>query len=235
MLEDYLNELRLRIEAAYSRSAAVRVQWPARLARRFQGSEVVGLDPGSLFIGRARSSAEGIDGLAFVTGDGRDLPFEDGSFDAVVCHTALCHIPQPERVLAEAMRVARPSGWLAVFDGDYATTTVAICDHDPLQTCADAAIAALVHDRWLIRRLPALMTAAGWQLVRTRSHGYVETTQAQYMLTLVDRGADALAAATSITKDTAEALKEEARRRVRAGTFFGHIAYGSVLAHNPDA
>jgi hypothetical protein len=100
-----------------------------------------------------------------------------------------------------------------VFDGDYVTTTVAICDHDPLQTCADAAIAALVHDRWLIRRLPALMTAAGWQLVRTR--GYVETTQAQYMLTLVDRGADTLTAAASITKDTAEALKEQARRRVR--------------------
>jgi hypothetical protein len=53
------------------------------------------------------------------------------------------------------------------------------------------------------------------------------------MLTLVDRGADALAAAGSITAATAESLKEEARHRVRARTFFGHIAYGSVIARRP--
>jgi len=234
MLEGYLNELPLATGARILEIGCGTGAVARTLARRFEGSEVVGIDPGALFIDRARSRAEGIDGLAFVIGDGRDLPFEDGSFDAVVCHTTLCHIPEPERVLAEALRVARSGGWLAVFDGDYATTTVAICDHDPLQTCADAAIEALVHDRWLLRRLPALMAAVGWQLVRTRSYGYVETTQAQYMLTLVDRGADALAAARSITNDTAEALKEEARRRVRADTFFGHIAYGSLLACSPE-
>ena len=144
-----------------------------------------------------------------MTGDGRDLPFDDSSFDAVVCHTALCHIPGPEGVLAEALRVTRPIGWLAVFDGDYATTTVAISDHDPLQALAlKAAIAALVHDRWLFRRLPTLIQAAGWQVVRTRSHGYVETAEAQYMLTLVDRGADALAAAGIISDETAEFMQE---------------------------
>lgn len=230
MLEDYLNELPLPAGARILEIGCGTGAVARTLAHKFEGSEVVGLDPGSLFIERARSRADGFDGLMFAIGDGRDLPFEDSSFDAVVCHTALCHIPEPGRVLAEALRVARASGWLAVFDGDYATTTVAICDHDPLQTCVDAAIAALVHDRWLVRRLPALITAVGWQLVRTRSHGYVEITKAQYMLTLVDRGADALAASGSIDKSAAEAVKEEARRRVRAGTFFGHIAYASVIA-----
>lgn len=53
------------------------------------------------------------------------------------------------------------------------------------------------------------------------------------MLTLVDRGAEALAAAGAVTSATAEALKEEARRRVEAGTFFGHIAYASAIARKP--
>ena len=57
-------------------------------------------------------------------------------------------------------------GALAVFDGDYATTTVALGDHDPLQACADAAMAALVHDRYLVRRLGTLVRAAGWDVVR---------------------------------------------------------------------
>jgi len=233
MLEDYLHDLPISggarvLEIGCGTGAVART-----LAAQPPVSEVVGVDPSSLFIDQARRRAEGIDELSFVVGDGRDLSFEDCSFDAVVCHTALCHIPGPERVLAEGLRVTRSSGWLAVFDGDYATTTVAITNHDPLQTCVDAAVAALVHDRLLVRRLPALMRVTGWQVVRTRSHGYVETGSAQYMLTLVDRGADALAATGAVTSATADALKEEARQRAAAGTFFGHIAYASVIARKP--
>jgi ubiquinone/menaquinone biosynthesis C-methylase UbiE len=59
----------------------------------------------------------------------------------VVCHTSLCHIPEPERALAEARRVTAEGGALAVFDGDYASTTVATSACDPLQACADALVA----------------------------------------------------------------------------------------------
>jgi hypothetical protein len=50
------------------------------------------------------------------------------------------------------------------------------------------------------------------------------------MLTIIDRGADMLAAAGTIGAELAAALKAEARRRAEAGTFFGHIAYMSVIA-----
>ena len=40
------------------------------------------------------------------------LRFPDGEFDTVVVHTTLCHVPQPELVLAEAARVcARKESW----------------------------------------------------------------------------------------------------------------------------
>jgi hypothetical protein len=42
-----------------------------------------------------------------------------------------------------------------------------------------------------------------------------------------------LAARGEIDAEAAAALKREARRRVEAGTFFGHIAYGSVIARKP--
>ena len=47
---------------------------------------------------------------------------------------ATAHVPGPERALAEAFRVLRADGRLA-FDGDYATTTVALGPDDPRQAC----------------------------------------------------------------------------------------------------
>ena len=66
--------------------------------------------------------------------------------------------------------------------------------------------------------------------MRVRSHGYLETDEPVYMLTLVDRGADALVSAGRLGAAAAEALKQEARRRAEEGRFFGHIAYTSLIA-----
>ena len=192
--------------------------------------EVVGVDPSPIFVEKARALADGLASLSFMEGDARALPLEDRSFDVVIFHTTLCHVPRPELALAEAARVLREDGWLAVFDGDYATTTVALSDHDPLQACAEAAVSVLVHDRRLVRRLPTLVRAAGFEVVRVRSHGYVETADPSYTLTLVDRGADALVAGGELGPAAAGALKAEARRRAAAGQWFGHIAYASLIA-----
>ena len=91
----------------------------------------------------------------------------------------------PERALAEALRVVRPRGWLAIFDVDYPTTTVALGDPDPLQACMDAAMEDAVHAQWFGRRLPALVR--GFEPPRFRGHGFVKTNEAGYMPTVVDR------------------------------------------------
>ena len=167
--------------------------------------------------------------VLFEEADGRSLPFGKATFDIVVFDSTLCHVPEPESALAEARRVLRPKGGLAIFDGDYATTTVALGDNDPLQACVDATMRHSVNDRWLVRRLPSLVRGAGFDVLRFRSHGFVESTEGGYMLTVVDRGADLLRARGQIGEGLAAALKAEARERVAAGTFFGHIAYGSLI------
>jgi ubiquinone/menaquinone biosynthesis C-methylase UbiE len=229
MLEDYLADLALPdgarvLEVGCGTGAVART-----LAVRPGVGEVVGLDPSPVFVQRARQIAAGVEDLSYVVGGGTALPFDDGAFDAVVFHTVLSHIPEAGAALAEAARVTAAGGALAAFDGDYATTTVALGDRDPLQACVDAAMDALVHDRYLVRRLGTLVRAAGWEVVRLRSHGYVESEDPGYMLTLVDRGADTLVTAGRLGEDAADALKAEARRRVAAGEFFGHIAYASLI------
>jgi SAM-dependent methyltransferase len=196
--------------------------------------EVIGVDPSPLFVAKARELAAGLPGVGFEVGDAICLPFDDCSFDVVVFHTTLCHIPGPQRALAEAMRVLRPGGTLAVFDGDYSTTTVALSDGDPLQSCVTAVLDGLVHDRRLVRRLPKLALEGGFDGVRLRGHSYVEAPSSSgYMLALIARGADGLAARGEIAPATAECLKAEARRRCDEGEFFGHIAYMSLTARRP--
>jgi len=152
----------------------------------------------------------------------------------LIFHTTLSHVPGPEAALKEAFRVLRPSGIMAVFDGNYTTTSLATGEFDPLQTCADAAMAAIVHDRWLIQRLPLLVMDAGFNIIRQRSLGIVETTKPDYMLTIVDRGADVLVSCGRISVELAQALKNEARRRVDTGCFFGSIVYGSLVARKME-
>ena len=229
MLERYTSELDL---APGSRVLEIGCGTGAisRFLATLPGAEAVaGVDPSLVFVERARELADN-DSLEYLIGDGRELELDDSSFDAVVCHTTLCHVPGCERVIAEAYRVLRQDGQLAVFDGDYATTTVAIGSHDPLQTCVEAAMAALVHDPWLMRRIASALADAGFGVSRVCGHSYIQTSDPDYMLTLVERGADVLANEGKLSADSAEALKAEALARADAREFFGHIAYVSTVA-----
>lgn len=204
----------------------------ARLIAAVAG-EVVGVDPSPALLRRGRALSAALENVSFEEADGRALPHADASFDAVVLHRVLCHAPEPERVFAEAVRVLRPRGRIAVFDGDYATITLANGPDDPLQTCVGAFAPEFVNDPWIARRLVALVAARGMAVQTFRSHGYVQIRDPQYMLTIADRGADVLAASGRIGRELASALKREERRRVAEQAFYGHIGYVSLTASKP--
>ena len=64
-------------------------------------------------------------GAAMVAADITRLPFEDASFDAILCIHVLEHVDDDRAAVAELRRVLAPSGWAAVMvplDLDRATT-----------------------------------------------------------------------------------------------------------------
>lgn len=79
---------------------------------------------------------------------------------------------------------------------------------------------ASVTERRVMRRLPSLAREAGFEQVRTRSHGYLDTDGGAYMLSVIDRGVDVLFASGELSTESADELKAEARRRARTGSFF---------------
>lgn len=68
---------------------------------------------------------------AYVRGDARELPFRDGSFDAVCCFAALYLIEEPMRALDEIVRVLAPGGKLALMSS---------CNRGPVPTPAANAV-----------------------------------------------------------------------------------------------
>lgn len=204
-----------------------------RVARWSNVGSVVGVDVAPSLLDRARALCAALPNVAFEEGDATALPFADASFDVVVLDSTISHVPDAGRAVAEAARVLRPNGVLAVFDGDYSTTTVALGEHDPLQACVDAMMSGSLTDAWLMRRLPAIVRDRQLDVVRYASHGYVETSEAEYLLTVIDRGADMLEASGQIGPELAAALKAEARRRAKTGAFFGQIVYTSLVARRP--
>jgi ubiquinone/menaquinone biosynthesis C-methylase UbiE len=201
------------------------------LANRPEVGSVVGLDPSSLMVSRARERHGEIPGLTFATGDAREMAYPDHSFDAAIFHTCLCHVPEPDNALSEAYRVLKPGGRLAVFDGDYATTTASIGEGDPIQNAVEVAIANVVHDRWLVRSLEQRISKVGFGVTRRDAHPYLSKGDHAYFLTLVNRGVDFMVSTGACSMEAGDDLKSEAQRRVETGAFFGFISFVSVLGH----
>ena len=90
-----------------------------RIAER-TGCSVHGIDTHAAAIAEARSAAEQFGLRARATFDQVDaaqrLPFDDASFDALICIDAINHLPNRPAVLGEWARVLKPGGVLVFTD-----------------------------------------------------------------------------------------------------------------------
>ena len=73
------------------------------------------LSPAMMAIARQRAADLGRE-VDFHEGDAEHLPFDDASFDTVLCALSLCTIPSPDAALGEMRRVLRPGGRLLLLD-----------------------------------------------------------------------------------------------------------------------
>ena len=86
---------------------------PALTIADHSGAHVTGLNivESHLAIARDRAAARGLAAQCdFVLGDAMDMPFADGSFDAVYIFEAGCHMPDKPRLYRECFRVLKPGG-----------------------------------------------------------------------------------------------------------------------------
>lgn len=97
------------------------------LAEACPGIRCTGLDITPAMIDTAK--AKNIPNADFVVGDSENLPFDDESFDAVICANSFHHYPNPQAFFDGVKRVLRPGGRLVLRDYTSADWIVWLMNH----------------------------------------------------------------------------------------------------------
>jgi SAM-dependent methyltransferase len=88
--------------------------WTSRVVAR-RGATVTGVDIATSLLDAAerQAAAEQLR-IRYLQGDAEDLPFDDGSFDAVISKCGVMFASKPEAAATELGRVVRPGGRIAL-------------------------------------------------------------------------------------------------------------------------
>lgn len=91
-------------------------------------TRLIGVDISPAMLAQARRKLAGVGQAGWVQALAEELPFADGSFDAVVCANSFHYLRRPLRALEEFRRVLRPGGWLVITDWCDDYLACKICD-----------------------------------------------------------------------------------------------------------
>ena len=97
------------------------------LTREYPDKHYTGLDLTPKMIETAQ--AKNLAGATFLVGDSENLPFEEGSFDAVICANSFHHYPNPQKFFDGAAKVLKPGGVLILRDYTAAGWIVWLMNH----------------------------------------------------------------------------------------------------------
>ena len=99
---------------------------------------VVAVDSSLAMVEAAKSRAKDLSlTVEFVLANAGQLGFDDGCFDCARVDRTLQHIPQPEEVLAEMVRVTRSGGLLVAYEPDWGTFTIGSKNRQTTRKFAD--------------------------------------------------------------------------------------------------
>lgn len=204
------------------------------IARRpaFKG-HVTGIDlsPSLIHAAQRLGQTEGLAAkIDFRAGDSQSLKLPDAAFDAVIAHTLISHVDDPQAVIEELARVVKPGGMIGIFDGDYASITFGTDDPARGRAMDEAIIAAIVTNPRVMREMPQRLRDAKVDLVSSWSYVLAEVGAADFWKPGIQSFMKLLPKAGAATESEAVAWAEEVLHRSDRGVFFGACNFYSYVA-----
>ena len=237
MLSDYLEAMRIdQASMGLDLGCGTGVAARAIARRPGFGGLVLGIDLSQKLANAATQLAEeeGLGGrVRFEAGDALSLGLEDESFDAVVAHTLLSHVNDPARVLAEARRLLRPGGLLGAFDGDYASLTFEAGDEATAKANDEKLIRGVVTQPRVMRRMPMLARAEGFEIVASFAYVLAEIGQGDFWLPAIESFRRLIPKAGAMDEPEADAWARTLMQASAEGVFFGSSNYYGYVLKRP--
>jgi len=106
-------------------------------------------------------------GVPALVCDAANLPFLEATFDGARADRTFQHLLNPERALAEMVRVCKSAGRVVVVDPDYDTQVMEFPDQDLARSVLRYRADHMLRNGTIAHRMPAMFLDAGLRSVRT--------------------------------------------------------------------
>ena len=141
-----------------------------RLASRYPQAEIVGVDILESSVAHARRRYASLaPRVRFEPGDAFELKLPENHFDLVVCRHMTQSVPEPDKVIAELLRIGKPGSWIHILSEDYGMIHMPPGALDPDRLWHDGVVAytpSTQTDARIGRRTWTLMNQLGLQDLR---------------------------------------------------------------------
>lgn len=187
--------------------------------------KVVAIDASAAMVAQARARSKGLgQAIEFAVGDAHELAFPDASFAACWSERVLQHLANPDRAVAQMVRVTKPGGRVVVFEPDHATLVIDAADHAATAAVVRA-LADSIRSSWIGRALFGMFKANGLVevgIIPTPivSHSWADTNA----LLRLDAAMKAAVERGTITGQAASKWVADLEQRDAAGRFFGCLS-----------
>jgi SAM-dependent methyltransferase len=188
------------------------------LARRVAPSGcVIGIDISEAMIGQARKQ-NAVPCVDYCVADAHALPFADASFDAARVERVMQHVEDPDKALAEMVRVVRAGGIVVASEPDWGTLAIDAADRDATAEVVHALCDDHIRNAWIGRELPGRFVRLGLQVIEI------------HPVTLALRSFAVAADLFGLLEAACSAWLEQLRERDTRGLFFAALTGFSVKA-----
>jgi SAM-dependent methyltransferase len=200
------------------------------------GGRVVGLDRSAALIGVARERGlERRGPIALVQGEASSLPFDDAGFDACRADRTLQHVEQPDRALAEMVRVTRGLGRVVVSESRWGLVAPSL-DQVLTDRILQRSATGIEQAGWVGHRLPGLFERAGLSEVRSISSDHTVGERDDFFrFTHLRASAEDAAHAGAITAAQATRWLDSLSDLLRRGEAFAMVLVLHVVGLTPAA
>lgn len=234
MLHEYLDLIPLdNMEKVLCLGCGTGVEIRELLSRNdFHGS-VTGVDISADLIenGKSRLREENIDtDIDWIVADATETGLPSDSHDLIVAHTLISHVPSPENVLGEMARILKPTGALAVFDGDYSTMTYGTRDPEYGKLMDEKIVHSLVANPRVMKSLPRVLANLEFRVDSARVWVLADIGRADFFAGSLASLPAIMPNAGLVTQNEIDDFVTEQYRASEDGQFFASTNFCAMIA-----